>query len=107
MNAPGKSFLEMMRELKDQVYLEPVDWWHQTWRSWPFSFDEPSYVSPGIIIMDSNLSNLVSSLHKVSLHKRFDVLVQSWESIAPLSSKELEELTKAKKLKQYKARKGQ
>ena len=123
MTAPGKSFPEMTKELKDQVYLELVNWWHQTWRLQPFLFDEPNYISPGILIMDSDLSNLASNLHKVSSCERLNVLVQSWESIAPLSSKELEslweevqalnnqfslemeELNKAKKLKQSKVRK--
>ena len=117
MNAPGKSFPEMMKELKHKVYLELVNWRHWTWRSRPFIFDEPNYISPEIIIINSDLLNLASNLHKVSSRKRFDMLVELWDSVAPLSSdelaslwekvqalndqfgKEMEELTKAKKLK--------
>src|SRR5258708_7505122 len=84
----------MTKELKDKAYLELVNWQHLTWRSRPFSFDEPSYISPEIIVMDSNLSNLATNLHKVSSCKQFDMLVQSWVSIAPLSSEELDSLWK-------------
>ena len=84
----------MTKELKDKVYLELLDWQHWTWRSWPFSFDEPSYISPETIIMNSNLIHLASNLHKVSSCERFDVLVQSWDSVELLSSKELANLWK-------------
>src|SRR5258708_253967 len=94
INTLGKSYPEMTKELKDKAYLELVNHWHLTWRSRPFSFDEPSYISLEIIVMDSNLSNLATNLHKVSSHKRFDMLVQSWVSIAPLLSEELDSLWK-------------
>src|SRR5258708_9777390 len=53
MNAAVKSFPEMAKELKGKVYLELVDWQHRIWRSRPFSFDEPNYISPEVIVMDS------------------------------------------------------
>jgi len=119
-----QNFPEMSKELKDKVYLELVDWRHQTWRSWPLIFDEPNYISPDIIILNSNLLNLASNLHKASSCERFDLLIQSWDSIEPLSSnelaslweevqalndrfgKEMEELTRVKKLKQSQVKKG-
>ena len=94
MNTPGKSFPEMTKELKDKVYLELLDWRHWTWRSQPFSFDEPSYISPETIIMNSDLIHLASNLHKALSCKRFDILVQSWYSVEPLSSEELANLWK-------------
>ncbi len=94
MNAVGKSFLEMVKELKGNVYLELIHWQHRIWRSRPFSFEEPNYISPEVIIMNSNLSNLASNLHKASTCERFDMLVEPWVSVVPLSSEELEDLWK-------------
>ena len=94
MNTAGKSFPEMAKELKGKVYLELVDWQHRIWRSRPFSFDEPNYISPEVIVMDSDLSNLASNLHKASMHERFNALVEPWVSVVPLSSEELEDLWK-------------
>ena len=71
-----------------------TDWQHQIWRSRPFSFEEPNYTSPEVIIMDSNLLNLASNLHRASACERFDVLVELWMSVVPLSSEELEDLWK-------------
>ena len=92
MNAPGKSFPEMSKDLKQRVYLKLVDWQHWIWWSRPFSWDEPNYLSPEIIITNPDLSSLATNLHKASSHERFDTLVQWWESVAPLSSEELESL---------------
>ena len=44
--------------------------------------------------MNSDLSNLALNLHKASMCERFDVLVEPWASVVPLSSEELEDLWK-------------
>ena len=82
----------MSKDLKQRVYLELIDWWHWIWQSRPFSWDEPNYLSPEIIVTNPDLSSLATNLHKASSRERFDVLVQWWESVAPLSSEELENL---------------
>ena len=96
MNAPSRYFPEMTRELKGKVYLELVEWWHQIWRSRPFLFDELDYLSPEIIIIimdsDPDLLSLAVNIHKATLCEQFDVLVQWWDSVMPLSSKELDSL---------------
>ena len=122
MNAPGRSFPEMTRELKEKVYTALVNWQHRIWRSRPFSMDESDYLSPEIIIMNSDLSSLATNIHKATTRERFDMLVQ-WDSVAPLTEgeldclweevqmwndqfgKEMEALTRAKRPKSSKARK--
>src|SRR5260370_5453283 len=89
MNAPSRSFPELTRELKDKVYLELIEWWHQIWRSRPFSLDESDYLSPEIIIINSNLSSLAVNIHKAMSCEQFEMLVQ-WDSVVPLMEEELD-----------------
>ena len=84
--------------------------------------DESDYLSPEVIIMNSDLSSLATNIHKATTHEQFDMLVQ-WDSVTPLMEeeldclweevqmwndqfgKEMEALTRAKRPKSSKARK--
>ena len=92
MNVPGRSLPELTKDLKGKAYLGLVDWRHQIWRSIPFSFNEPNYLSPEIIVTNPDLLSLATNIHKATSHKRFNSLVQSWDLVALLPEEELDGL---------------